>query len=616
MGGSGVTRYAHVTSAVLHPVPTLVSLAKRLHAWLTGSQSGLVGLALIIGAGAGLGALVFRWLIVGITTLVTGRGDYGVDGRVPSLHLPALGVWFLLLAPVAGGLVYGPLVSRFAPEARGHGVPEVMVAVARHGGRIPARVAVVKSLASALCIGTGGSVGREGPIVQIGSALGSSIGQWLRVPDHRLRLMVACGAAGGISATFDAPIAGVFFALEIILRGFSAEAFGIVVISSVTANAVVRALIGTDHILHLPAYTLGSSAQFPFYAVMGLLAGLAGWGFTRVLYGIEDLCDRAWRGPDWLRPAVGGLLLGGVLLALPQLYGVGYPVLEKGIAGGYAVGFLLVLMVGKMIATSLTIGIGGSGGVFAPSLFIGGMLGSAFGVLAQALFPGLDLSAGAFGLVGMAAVFAAASHAPIVAVLIVFELTGEYSIILPLMVAVALATGLSHLLSRDNIYTLKLLRRGIDIDADSRTNPAVDRLRVRDAMHPVPEPVPGDTDLPEVVSRLGRSRYGAAPVTDDDGSYLGAILVPELDPEEDEGPGEPRHARDFARMLPELHPDLSLHHALALLAAHEATGLPITTEPGGPPIGWLDHRDVLAAYGSLASAPPASAAIRRSGPTS
>ncbi len=595
-------------------MPALLSLAKRLHAWLTGTQPGLVGLALVIGAGAGLGAVVFRWLIIGITELVTGRADYGVDGRVASLHLPALGLWFLLLAPVAGGLVYGPLVARFAPEARGHGVPEVMVAVARHGGRIPARVAVVKSLASAMCIGTGGSVGREGPIVQIGSALGSSIGQWLRVPDHRLRLMVACGAAGGISATFDAPIAGVFFALEIILREFSAEAFGIVVIASVTANAVARSLIGADHILHLPAYTLGSAAEFPFYAVLGLLGGLAGWGFTRVLYAIEDLCDLVWRGPDWLRPAVGGLLLGAVLMALPQLYGVGYPVLEKAISGGYALGFLLVLLVGKMIATSLTIGIGGSGGVFAPSLFIGGMLGSAFGVLAQALFPGLDLSPGAFGLVGMAAVFAAASHAPIAALLIVFELTGEYAIILPLMIVVALATGLSHLLSRDNIYTLKLLRRGIDIDADSRTNPALDRLRVRDAMHPVPEPVPGGTDLLEVVSRLGRSRYGAAPVTDDDGSYLGAILVEELDPGEDDSPGAPRHARDFARVLPELHPDLSLHHALAMLAAHEATGLPIMAEPGGPPIGWLDHRDVLAAYGSLAATPPASAATRRSGP--
>ncbi|NMO91313.1 chloride channel protein [Actinomycetospora sp. TBRC 11914] len=422
-------------------------------------------MALIIGLGAGLGAVAFRYLIIGITWLVTGRQDYSDAGRVASTHLAALGPWFLLLAPVVGGLVYGPLVTRFAPEARGHGVPEVMVAVARHGGRIKARVAAVKALASALCIGTGGSVGREGPIVQIGSALGSSIGQALRVPAGRLTLMVACGAAGGISATFNAPMAGVVFGLEIILRAFSAQSFGILVISSVTANVVARLLVGDDTILHLPHYALGSTAELPLYAVLGLLAGLLGWAFARVLYAIEDGCDAVWRGPEWLRPAVGGVLLGGVLLALPQLYGVGYPVLQGGLAGQYAVGFLLLLAVGKMLATSLTIGIGGSGGVFAPSLFLGGMAGTAFGTLAAALFPALHLSPGAFGLVGMAAVFAGAAHAPITAVLIVFELTGDYAVILPLMVAVVLATGLSHLVSRQNIYTLKLLRRGIDIDA-------------------------------------------------------------------------------------------------------------------------------------------------------
>lgn len=442
--------------------------AAVLHRWLTDSRPGLVGLALIIGVGAGLGAVVFRYLILGITWLVTGREEFSDAGRVASTHLAALGPWFLLLAPVLGGLVYGPLVTRFAPQARGHGVPEVMVAVARHGGRIPARVAGVKALASALCIGAGGSVGREGPIVQIGSALGSSIGQALRVPAGRLVLMVACGAAGGISATFNAPMAGVVFGLEIILRAFAAESFGVLVISSVTANVVARLLVGDDTILHLPHYTLGSSAELPLYALLGLLAGLLGWGFARVLYGVEDLCDALWRGPEWLRPAVGGLVLGGVLLALPQLYGVGYPVLEDGLIGRYAVGFLLLLLVGKMLATSLTIGIGGSGGVFAPSLFIGGMAGTAFGAVAAALLPGLHLAPGAFGLVGMAAVFAGAAHAPITAVLIVFELTGDYDVILPLMIAVVLATGLSHLVSHKTIYTLKLLRRGIDIDAPER----------------------------------------------------------------------------------------------------------------------------------------------------
>ncbi|GLZ48334.1 transport integral membrane protein [Actinomycetospora sp. NBRC 106375] len=455
---------------MIRPWRRVAPAGRRLHRWLTDSRPGLVGLALIIGLGAGLGAVVFRYLIIGITWLVTGREDFSDAGRVASTHLSALGPWFLLLAPVVGGLVYGPLVTRFAPEARGHGVPEVMLAVAERGGRIPAKVAGVKALASGICIGTGGSVGREGPIVQIGSALGSSIGQALRVPAGRLTLMVACGAAGGISATFNAPMAGVVFGLEIILRAFAAQTFGVLVISSVTANVVARLLVGDDTILHLPHYALGSSAELPLYALLGLLAGLLGWGFARVLYAIEDACDAVWRGPEWLRPAVGGVLLGGVLLALPQLYGVGYPVLEDGLAGQYAVGLLLLLVVGKMLATSLTIGIGGSGGVFAPSLFIGGLAGTAFGSLAAAMFPGLHLAPGAFGLVGMAAVFAGAAHAPITAVLIVFELTGNYSVILPLMIAVVLATGLSHLVSPRTIYTLKLLRRGIDIDRDAEVD--------------------------------------------------------------------------------------------------------------------------------------------------
>jgi len=584
-----------VTAAKAKLGERLKTGASWLHGWLTASQSGLVGLALIIGVGAGLGAVVFRFLIFGITTLVTGRDDYSDAGRVASLHFPALGLWFLLLAPVVGGALYGPLVYRFAPEARGHGVPEVMVAVARNGGRIPAKVAVVKSIASALCIGTGGSVGREGPIVQIGSALGSSIGQWLRVPDHRLRLMVACGAAGGISATFNAPIAGVFFGLEIILRRFTAEAFGITVISSVTANVIARTMVGNDHILQLPAYSLGSAAQFPFYAVLGLAAGIVGWGFARVLYRIEDWCDAAWRGPQWLRPAVGGLLLGGVLLALPQMYGVGYPVLEKGISGGYVVGFLLVLLIGKVVATSLTIGIGGSGGVFAPALFIGGMLGTAFGDAANAVFPGLGISPGAFGLVGMAAVFAAASHAPIAAVVIVFELTGQYSVILPLMAAVVLATGLSHLIARDNIYTLKLLRRGVDIDADVDGIGPLHRLTVGGAMRPAPDPVRAECGLADLRVRLSSGRYGAVPVVDADGNHLGAAVAEELADEAADQRGDGR-AGDIARRLPELRRSTSLHDALRSLAANDAMGLPVVDLPGGSPVGWIDHRDILSAY--------------------
>jgi CIC family chloride channel protein len=461
---------------------------------LRGSSGGLLVLALAIGAGAAGFAVLFRWLIKTFTLLLSGHPDYAAVPGAANPHLPGLGRWFVLFTPVVAGLVYGPLVHFFAREARGHGVPEVMYAVARRGGRIAPQVAAVKALASALCIGGGGSVGREGPIVQIGSALGSTLGRVIRVPEHRLRVLVACGAAGGIAATFNAPLAGVFFAMELILADFAAEAFGMVVIASVTSAAIGRAILGDKPFLTLPAFTVGHPQQYLLFALLGLLAGIVGVSFTRGLYAIEDLCDAVWRGPEWLRPAVGGLVLGGVLLVLPQMYGVGYPVLSNAILDRYAVGFLLLLLVGKIVATSLTIGIGGSGGVFAPSLFIGAMLGSAYGAILHAVAPSLAGPTGAYGLIGMGAVFAGSARAPITAVVIMFELTGQYAIILPLMTAIVLATGVSHRLSRDTVYTLKLRRRGVDLG--TRETIAARRARVGEVMGEVPPPLTADTTLP------------------------------------------------------------------------------------------------------------------------
>jgi CIC family chloride channel protein len=352
--------------------PISLSRVKQLRS----ERVGLLGLAVLVGVGAGLGAVVFRLMIEGLTRLFSGYRDYAGRGHAGNPHVPALGHWFVLLAPVIAGILYGPLVYRFAREARGHGVPEVMVAVARNGGRIRPQVAVVKAIASALCIGGGGSVGREGPIVQIGSALGSSLGQLVRLDERRIKLLVACGAAGGIAATFNAPLAGVFFAMELILRQWAAESFGMVVLSSVTASVIGRSILGNHPFLTLPTFQVDHIVQYPLFAVLGLVAGLVGVAFSRVLYAIEDACDWAWRGPEWLRPAVGGVLLGGLLLALPEMYGVGYPVLGRAVAGGYGVAFLIALLVGKLAACSLTIGIGGSGGVFAPSLFCGAMTGA------------------------------------------------------------------------------------------------------------------------------------------------------------------------------------------------------------------------------------------------
>ncbi|GAB2751988.1 chloride channel protein [Kitasatospora kifunensis] len=558
------------------------------------TKSGLVVLALLVGAGAGLGAIAFRWMIKTFTLVLSGHADYAAAGHAANPHVPFLGRWFVLLAPVVAGLLYGPLVQRFAREARGHGVPEVMYAVARRGGRIAPQVALVKSLASALCIGGGGSVGREGPIVQIGSALGSSLGRVVRVPEDRMKVLVACGAAGGIAATFNAPLAGVFFAMELILRDFAAEAFGMVVLSSVTASVIGRAAFGNTAFLQLPAFGVHHLSQYLLFALLGMLAGAVGVGFTRILYWIEDVCDWAWRGPEWARPAVGGLLLGLLLLVLPQMYGVGYPVLENAVSGKYVIAFLLLLLVGKIVATSLTIGIGGSGGVFAPSLFMGAMLGAAFGATAHHLAPGVTGPVGAYGLIGMGAVFAGAARAPITAVIILFELTGEYSIILPMMTAIVLATGVSRALSHDTIYSLKLRRRGIDLDQKPEAA-VLAGLTAEAAMEPLPTPLTETTPLAKAADALAASPHGALPVVTEDGDYLGiatAHLAAETlaDGEHDDAPiGALTHRPAL------ITGETELADVLAVLIQGEGTGLPVLDATHTRLAGWLTHQSVLTA---------------------
>jgi chloride channel protein, CIC family len=566
------------------------SALRRGWLWLHGSAPGLMALGVVVGIGAGAGAVIFRELILGATRLFTGYTDYSSAGGAANPHLSGLGGWFVIAVPVVGGLIYGPLIARFAAEARGHGVPEVMLAVSEQGGRIRPRVAAVKALASAVCIGSGGSVGREGPIVQIGSALGSGLGQLLRIPESRLRLLVACGAAGGISATFNAPIAGVFFALELILRDFESESFGVVVLASVIADVIGRAAFGSQPFLSLPAFQERSYWEIGLYAGLGLAAAVVGLAFIRVLYGAEDLAERLWRGPAWLRPAVGGVLLGGVLVALPQLYGVGYPVLEHAIGGGYTAQFLLLLLVGKLFATSLTIAIGGSGGVFAPSLFLGAMLGAAYGDAAGGLAHHVVGQPGAYGLVGMGAVFAAAGRAPITSLLIIFELTGDYRIILPLMVAIVVATAVAALLGHDSIYTLKLRRRGIELRRRQTT--LMQRLTVADAMRPIPPPLRADADLPELANRFAGVRERALPVIAGDGSYAGVITLEGVN----SASARPdATAADIAVLVPTLEPGQRLDTVLEALLRSDVDGLPVRA-PGGPITGWISHRDVLAAY--------------------
>jgi CIC family chloride channel protein len=495
---------------------------------------------------------------------------------------------------VIGGALYGPLIYRFAREARGHGVPEVMIAVAENGGRIRPQVSVVKALASALCIAVGGSVGREGPIVQIGSALASSLGQWVRLPENRLRILVACGAAGGISATFNAPITGVFFGVELILRELSVEAVFTVMLSAMIANVIGRAFFGAAPFFsQLPAgIELHHTYNYLLVALLAVFAALIGIGFQKLLYAIEDGCDKVWGNrPEWARPAIGGLLLGLLLLAVPQLYGVGYPVMYHAVAGNYAIWLLLALAVGKMVAAGLTIGIGGSGGVFAPSLFVGATSGMAFGEIANHLLGPAAGQPALYAIVGMGAVFAAAARGPLTALASVVEMTGDFAVSLPVMLAIAIATVTSRALSYGTIYTTKLLRRGTDIDRP-RANHAFSELTVADAMHPFPAPLPLTT-------------------TSHQPNHNGRTTTPVHTPSHTSSDTTRRWDHPLGpvtrlRQPQALFVNETLDQALRQLVLYGRDGLPVVSTDSQHLLGWITNQNALRAISNqLAIAEPA-----------
>ena len=558
------------------PRQPAAALAGRAAGWLRAGRGGLFLLALLVGAGSGLGAVAFRYLINFFTWLATGHSQFGQQGHVGSAHLPWPGLGFFVIIPAIGGLIYGPLIYRYAREARGHGVPEVMIAVAEAGGRIRPQVSAVKAIASALCIGVGGSVGREGPIVQIGSALASSLGQWVKMPENRLRILVACGAAGGIAATFNAPISGVFFGVEIILREFSIDALFTVMLAAMIADITAIPFLGDKRFLSgfPPGIELHHARNYLLIALLAVVAALMGLAFKTVLYKTEDLCDLVWKGrPEWARPAVGGIALGLLLLAVPQMYGVGYPVMYKATAGQYALWFLILLAFAKIAACSLTIGIGGSGGVFAPSLFIGVTSGMAYGDVVHQLFgPGAGQPA-LYAVVAMGAVFASAARAPLTSLASVVEMTGDFSLTLAVMLAVAIASMMSRALSYGTIYTTKLLRRGTDID---RTTPwrALADLTIADAMQPFRRPLPVPPPAPTGTTPAG-TEGGATAAAD-------GAAVP---------PGPVTYQADPQALFA----TESVAQALRQLEVYGHDGLPVLSADGSQIPGWVTAPDVLRA---------------------
>lgn len=479
-------------------------------------------LVIFTGIAAGAFAVFFRYLIFGIRDLFQ-KDIMSLLGGTP---------YSLLFIIPFGGLLVGLLTYYGAREAKGHGVPEVMLASEIHGGKIRPRVVIIKALASAICIGSGGSAGREGPIVQMGSTIGSAIGQFLKFSRYETRILLACGAAGGISATFNTPIAGVLFAMELIIREFKTRSFISIVIASVfsalTARAIL-ALLGVreKYIFNIPKYCMKNPYEIIFYLGLGIVAAVIGILFVKFLYKFEDFFDEL-KMPEYMKPAIGGLILAVIAIIVHKftngyyVLGIGYDSIEKMFTSGMLPILIFSLLFLKILATSLTLGSGGSGGIFAPSLVIGAMTGAAYGIVIHHFFPGFTAGYKAYALVGMAAVFSAASRATLTAIVIVFEMTGNYDIILPLMFACVVSDAISIIWLKETIYTIKISRKGVNIEHDMDRS-LFKMITANDIMRKEYLTVKEDMSISVLLDKMNNTDIKSFPVLDDNDELAGVI---------------------------------------------------------------------------------------------
>lgn len=574
---------------------------RRLQHGLHSEMAFFAVLATVVGLVTALAAYAFHW---GIENGMIGRGGQillrlatGQEWVVPARG-PATTWWgylLVLLLPTVGLVLAASLVRLVAGPAGGHGVAGIMEAVALRGGRLRARPALARIGAAVLTIASGGSVGPEDPNVQIGATIGSWLGQRLRLSEERVQTLVACGAAGGIAAAFNAPIAGVFFAQEIILGEFTTGGFGMVVLSAVTASVISRILRGESPAFSIPQYTLRSPWEIFLYLGLGLLAAVVSAAYVRGLLGIEELFHR-WRASFLVKAALGGLAVGVVGLFFPQVFGVGYETMDALLKGeSIALWLLLALLLLKPILTATTLGAGGSGGVFAPSLFIGSMLGGAFGQAMNRLFPGAVAPAPAYALVGMGAVLAGAVHCPITAILLLFEMTRDYHIILPIMLCAVVGTLVSQRLTPGSVYTERLTRRGIHLHLGRDLN-VLEMVTVEEAMSRDYDAVRPETPLAELEQLLETSRHHGFPVVDAQGHLRGIVTLSDYRQAIEEKRGQT--VADICTCEPvTLFPDQSLHEAMHLLSTRNVGRIPVVSRQDPEHIvGLLRRYDVIRSY--------------------
>lgn len=548
----------------------------------------LILLACLIGFVAGLASILFKEMIHFFQNIF-----WRSSSIISAVKAQP---WVLtILIPAVGGLLISPIIYYGAREAKGHGVPEIMESLVLRGGRIRAKIVAIKALASSICIGSGGSVGREGPIVQISSAIASSISQLFKVKERGMRTLVAAGAAAGIAATFNAPIAGTLFAVEVLLGEFGVYSFSPIIVSSVISTLTSRFITGEDFAAFtVPKYTLISVWEIGPYVLLGIVSGLIAILFIKTLYFFEDKWD-LFRIHPLVKPIFGGILVGFIGLGLPQIFGVSYSSIDACLTNqlGFWLAFLLVFA--KILSTSLTLGSGGSGGIFAPSLFLGAMTGNVVGTIFHSAFPESISSPGAFSLVGMGAVVAATTHAPITAIIILFELTNDYKIILPLMLSCIIASFITVGLHKESIYTIKLKRRGI-LFREGREVSVLQSLSVKDFITQDVQVFKNTERVGKIIDQAIGGKHHSFQIVDGTDTYIGCFSLNQLKKLvlEKEILDSFVIAEDLAVMGIQLDHNANLEQAMRIFGREDVAEIPVLKENKFQ--GVVKRKDVIEAY--------------------
>ena len=533
-------------------------------------------LAVAIGAAAGAAAIGFRYAIDLVQLLGFGFGSE----KVATLAA-ALPWWQLILVPTMGGLAIGLFVHYILPGRRPHGVADVIEANALRAGRMSATVGLKAAVVSAASIGVGASVGREGPVVHLGASIGAWVAKRLHLGRTSARTLLGCGVAAAVAASFNAPIAGAFFALEVVIGHYALTAFAPIVIASVTGTIISRMYYGDFPAFVMPAMrAITSFWELPAFALLGVISAIVAIVFIRAVFLAEDTVARL-PVPPWVRPALGGLAVGLLAIAFPQILGVGYEATNTALSGLFPLWLLLVLVVAKTGATAISLGCGFGGGVFSPSLFIGAMVGGAFGAIATSAFPELSSGPGAYAMVGMGAMAGSVLGAPISTVLMIFELTSDYSATIAVMIAASIASLITLQVQGRAFFGTLLLRRGVMVRGGQEIG-LLRAIRARDVMDSTYETITSDTPIAEVRPRLQAAPCGELFVVDADDRLTGIIAYSDMhEAAYDTSHDAEMTAKDVARNRPTvLQVDDDLEAAVKAYGASGEVFLPV-----------VDHRD-------------------------